>query len=376
MQGPGILGDRYELRGLLGRGGMAEVYEGWDTRLGRTVAIKLMYPALAAQPENRRRFEVEARAAARLSHPHIVAVHDSGEQDGTPYIVMERLSGRTVADIIAEGPMPLTQIRALLDDVLSALSAAHAAGILHRDIKPANILLTDTGVPKVADFGIAKSPESGHTMTGLVIGTLGYLSPERMAGRPATIADDLYAVGVLAFEALVGRVPTPYDDVSALRPDAGPVLVSIVQRALAPDPRARFADAEQMRAALSAVRPQTLFLDTPLPDPATAYVPVPVPPSRRGKLLGIAGALAAIVVLVIAFVVDTASRSGTPTPVMTTTQVPTSTSVLPTTTSPTTTSSTAPVEQQQPGPPRGRGDGEDKKGENGKGPKPKRGDDE
>lgn len=364
MQGPEILGGRYELRGLLGLGGMAEVHEGWDTRLGRAVAIKLMYPALAAQPENRRRFEVEARAAARLSHPHIVAVHDSGEHDGTPYIVMERLSGRTVADTIAAGPMPVPEIRALLDAVLSALSAAHAAGILHRDIKPANILLTDTGVPKVADFGIAKSQESGHTMTGLVIGTLGYLSPERLAGRPATIADDLYAVGVLAFEALVGRVPAPYDDLATLRPDAGPVLASIVQRATAPDPRARFADAEQMRAALGAVRPQTLFLQSPLPDPATAHVPVPTPRSRRRTLIGIAGALLAVLVLVIAFVVDTASRSGTPTPVTTTT--PTTTTSVP----PTTTTATTTVEQQ-PAPTRGRGNGENKKGENGKGPKPK-----
>lgn len=363
-----MLGGRYELRGVLGRGGMAEVREGWDTRLGRAVAIKLMYPALAAQPENRRRFEVEARAAARLSHPHIVAVHDSGEHDGTPYIVMERVNGPTLADLIAQGPMPLAQIRSLLDDVLSALSAAHAAGILHRDIKPANILLTDTGVPKVADFGIAKSPESGHTMTGLVIGTLGYLSPERLAGHPATIADDLYAVGVLAFEALVGRVPAPHDEVAVLRPDAGPALASVVQRAIAPDPRARFADADQMRAALGAVRPQTLFLDAPLPDPATAYVPVPTPRSRRRTWWGVAGAVLAVLVLVIAFVVDTASRSGTPTPVPTTTQTPTTT--VPATAT-TTTVSTAPVEQQ-PAPPRGRGNGEDnKKGENGKGPKPK-----
>lgn len=364
MQGPELLGGRYELRGLLGRGGMAEVHEGWDTRLARAVAIKLMNPALAAQPENRRRFEVEARAAARLSHPHIVAVHDSGEHDGIPYIVMERLSGRTLADTIAQGPMPLPQIRSVLDDVLSALSAAHAAGILHRDIKPANILLTDTGVPKVADFGIAKSAESGHTMTGLVIGTLGYLSPERLTGRPATIADDLYAVGVLAFEALVGRVPAPHEDLAALRPDAGPVLASVVQRATAPDPRARFADAEQMRAALGAVRPQTLFLEAPLPDPATAYVPAPTPRSRRRTLIGIAGALLAVVVLVIAFVVDTASRSGAPTPVSTTTPAPTTTTTLPTTT-------TTSVEEQPPGPTRGRGNDENKKGENGKGPKPK-----
>ena len=227
-----MLGGRYELRGVLGRGGMAEVREGWDTRLGRAVAIKLMDPALTALPENRRRFEAEARAAARLSHPHIVAVHDSGEHNGTPYIVMERLSGRTVADLIAAGPMPLAQIRSLLGDVLSALSAAHAAGIVHRDIKPANILLTDTGVPKVADFGIAKSPDSGHTATGLVIGTLGYLSPQRLAGRPATAADDLYAVGVLAFEALTGRVPAPQENLAAVRPDIEPALASVVQLSL------------------------------------------------------------------------------------------------------------------------------------------------
>lgn len=375
MQGPEILGGRYELRGMLGRGGMAEVHEGWDTRLGRAVAIKLMYPALAAQPENRRRFEVEARAAARLSNPHIVAVHDSGEHDGTPYIVMERLSGRTVADLIAQGPMPLPQIRALLDDVLSALSAAHAAGVLHRDIKPANILLTDDGVPKVADFGIAKSPESSHTMTGLVVGTLGYLSPDRLAGRPATTADDLYAVGVLAFEALTGRVPGPQDNLTALRPDIDPGLASVVQRATATDPRARFAGADQMRAALSAVRPQTLFLDQPLPDPATAYVPAPVPTPRshRRQLMGIAGALLAIVVLVVAFVVDTASRSGTPTPVTTTTtQAPTTTTAIP---SITTTTSPATTIEQQPAPTRGRGNGDEKRDENGKGPKPKRGDD-
>lgn len=365
-----MISSRYELRGTLGRGGMAEVREGWDTRLGRAVAIKLMDPALTALPENRRRFEAEARAAARLSHPHIVAVHDSGEHNGTPYIVMERLSGRTVADLIAAGPMPLAQIRSLLGDVLSALSAAHAAGIVHRDIKPANILLTDTGVPKVADFGIAKSPDSGHTATGLVIGTLGYLSPQRLAGRPATAADDLYAVGVLAFEALTGRVPAPQENLAAVRPDIEPALASVVQRAMAADPRARFADADQMRAALFAGRPQTLFLDQPLPDPATAYLPVPTPPRRRRTMLGVIGAVLAVLVLVIAFVVDTASRSGTPAPVSTTTtQAPTTT----TTVTPSTTTPTTPI-VQQPVPPPGRGNGGDKKGENGKGPKPKRGD--
>jgi eukaryotic-like serine/threonine-protein kinase len=159
MQAPDVLGGRYELRGVLGRGGMAEVRDGWDTRLDRAVAIKLLYPMFSMQPDNRRRFEIEARAAAALNHPHIVAVHDSGEHDGTPYIVMERLSGRTLADVIARGPLPQPQVRSILDDVLSALAAAHAAGILHRDIKPGNILFTDSGVTKIADFGTRRAPK-------------------------------------------------------------------------------------------------------------------------------------------------------------------------------------------------------------------------
>lgn len=361
MQGPEILGGRYELRGVLGRGGMAEVRDGWDIRLARPVAVKLMSPALSALAEHRRRFEVEARAAAGLHHRNIVVVHDSGEHDGTPYIVMERLSGRTVAEVIAEGPSPWPQVRSLLDDVLSALAAAHAAGVLHRDIKPGNILLTDAGVPKVADFGIAKSPESGQTMAGQVVGTLGYLSPERLAGRPATAADDLYAVGVVAFEALVGRVPSPPDDLAVLRPDVDPVLASVIHRAIAPDPRARFVDAAQMRAALAG-RPPTLVLGSPLPDPATTVVPVRAPRSRRRTLIAIAGAVVAVIVLVVAFVVDTASRSGvSPTPAETsTTSVPTRTSVPPPP-----AATTTPAVVQPPPEKRGNGNG------NGKGPKPK-----
>src|SRR6202158_4068171 len=133
MQAPEILGGRYELRGVLGRGGMAEVRDGWDNRLGRAVAVKLLHPVFSVQADNRRRFEVEARAAAALNHPHIVAVHDSGEHAATPYIVMERLPGRTWADLVARGRLPQIQVRAILHDVLSALAVAHAAGTLHRD---------------------------------------------------------------------------------------------------------------------------------------------------------------------------------------------------------------------------------------------------
>ena len=147
MSAPDLLGGRYELRGVLGRGGMAEVRDGWDTRLHRAVAIKLLHPGLIAQADIRMRFAAEARSAAALSHPNVVAV----------------------------------------------LAAAHAAGILHRDIKPANILLTDLGHTKVANFGIAKCAETTHTMTGQIVGTMAYLTPERIAGRRATVSDDLYA---------------------------------------------------------------------------------------------------------------------------------------------------------------------------------------
>ena len=123
MQAPEVLGGRYELRGVLGRGGMAEVRDGWDIRLDRPVAVKLLYPVFTTQPDNRMRFEVEARAAATLNHPHIVSVHDSGEHAGMPYIVMERLSGQTLADVIAQGPLPQPQVRTVLDEVLSALAA-------------------------------------------------------------------------------------------------------------------------------------------------------------------------------------------------------------------------------------------------------------
>lgn len=364
MQQP--LGGRYELRGLLGRGGMAAVHDGWDTRLGRPVAIKLMDPTAG----DRRRFESEARAVATLNHPNIVAVHDSGEHAGLPYLVMERLPGRTLADVFAAGPVPAQQVRALLSELLAGLAAAHAAGILHRDIKPANILVTAAGGIKIADFGIAKSPTSAHTMTGQVVGTLGYLSPQRLAGHPATVADDLYAAAMVAAEGLVGRIPLPHENLAALRPDADAALVTAIQRALAADERVRFASAEQMLAALSA-RPGTLVLDKPLPDPATVIVAVPRPRSRRRTVLAMAGGAVALLVVLAAFLVDTASRNGTPTPA----PRPSATSpspVAPVSSPPgLSTTTVAPAPAPAPGPPGGPGRGNGGNGKGDKGPKPK-----
>ena len=351
MQAPENLGGRYELRGILGRGGMAEVRDGWDTRLDRAVAVKLLHPAFCVDPDNRLRFETEARAAAGLNHPHIVAVHDSGEHAGTPFIVMERLPGRTLADAVVRGPLPQDQVRWILNDVLSALSAAHAAGILHRDIKPANILFTNSGDVKVADFGIAKSAGSPATMTGQIVGTMAYLSPDRLAGRPATVADDLYAVGAVGYEALSGRKPFPEESLAALaraiaedtppplallRPDVEPGLAATVERAMAREPQWRFPNAEAMRAALSgapqpnSIRPPTRVLAAPLPPPTTTAVATPVPPSRTRTLLFVAAVLAAIALAAVLVLFEAGSQPSSPKPVSTSTSSPTpTTSVVP-----------------------------------------------
>ena len=369
MQAPEVLGGRYELRGVLGRGGMAEVRDGWDIRLDRPVAVKLLHPVFTTQPDNRMRFEVEARAAAALNHPHIVSVHDSGEHAGTPYIVMERLSGRTLADVIAQGPLPQPQVRSILDDVLSALAAAHAAGILHRDIKPANILFSALGDTKVGDFGIAKSAGTAHTLTGQIVGTMAYLSADRIAGRPACVADDLYAVGVVGYEALSGRRAFPQENLvelaravaeddapplAALRPDVDPALATVIERAMAREPAWRFGTADEMRAALAGrigppVRPPTRVLAAPLPDPTTMVV---APRRNRSRWwLCVAAVVIALVVSVIAIVVDSASRPAVVEPATTSTSAPppATTSFLP---PPTTT----PVLVEEPPPPKKRGE--------------------
>jgi serine/threonine protein kinase len=285
----GVLGDgRYELRGVLGRGGMAEVRDGWDLRLSRPVAIKLLYPGADARLDSRPRFEAEARATAQLTGRHVVVVHDVGEHDGVPFIVMERLPGITLAHHIARGPLAPAFVQAVLDGVLDALAEAHHAGILHRDVKPGNILFSAAGEAKLADFGIAKTSGAAYTRTGEVIGSMPYLSPERLTAKPATVFDDLYAVGAVGYEALTGRRPFPQEDLgalahailhetppplTALRPDVPPGLAAAIERAMARDPAQRFDQATAMRAALAGTYP------APLPVRPAAPVP-PVPPVR------------------------------------------------------------------------------------------------
>ena len=253
-----VVGGRYRLDGLLGEGGMARVYDAFDQRLERRVALKILRPETEALPGMRQRFQQEARIAARLVHPNIVAILDYGEDDDSCFLVMERLSGSTLRDEIASAPLTKSSFVRVMGETLAALSAAHRCGVLHRDIKPSNILLDD-GHAKIADFGIAKSFDGRAawpgvaqdlTMTGIVLGTPGYLAPERRVGHPATVQSDLYSVGAVMVEAVSGRRLEAGADVARLVP---PELLPITARALAPDPRHRFTSAEAMAEALGAL---------------------------------------------------------------------------------------------------------------------------
>ncbi len=247
---------------------MAEVWDAYDDRLGRSVAVKIMHPALAAARQTRAGFEAEARAAARLSHPNVVAVYDTGETDGVPWIVMERLPGDTLADLIRTGPLVERQVVSIGLEVLSALQAAHAAGVLHRDVKPANILLGEEGTAKVADFGIAKAatgPDGRVATADFVVGTPAYLPPERFVGAPASPLSDIWSLAAVMYEAAAGAPPyTTEKSVTAtalarsrppvplrqVAPQVSDELSTVLDRALSPDPASRYPSAAAMARAL------------------------------------------------------------------------------------------------------------------------------
>ncbi len=338
-----VLAGRYELGRVLGRGGMSEVREGWDLKLGRPVAIKLLQsgPGNGDGPDSRLRFATEARATAALSSSKIVIVHDVGEHHGLPFIVMERLPGVSLADHIARGPLPEPFVRTVLDAVLAALTSAHDAGILHRDVKPGNILFTAAGEAKLADFGIAKTAGGAHTMTGQVVGTMAYLSPDRLAGKPATPADDLYAVGVVGYEALAGRRPYPQQQfaalanailhetpapIAALRPDVRPELAAVFERAMARQPAQRFHQASAMREALSGpgrppVRNRTLVMPAPAAG-TSAYVPAQSEPTRPSRKLWAAALVAVLLLAIMLMALDAPFSAPPPSPAATTTPLP------------------------------------------------------
>ncbi|HZA26815.1 MAG TPA: protein kinase [Actinomycetota bacterium] len=266
------LGDRYVLESLIAAGGMAEVWRGRDDILGRRVAIKVLHDQLAKDPDVLERFRAEAVAAARLSHPGVVRVFDTGLDGETCYIVMELVEGPTLAESLArQGPLDPAETVRIARGILDALSHAHAAGVVHRDVKPTNVLTDDHAV-KVTDFGIAKAAfaRGDLTATGKLLGTAKYLAPEQAAGSGVDGRADLYALGIVMYEMLTGRVPFDAetdlatamlrltevpDPPRALRAGIPRDLEKIVVRALSRDPDERFQSAEEMSTALERVAP-------------------------------------------------------------------------------------------------------------------------
>jgi Tol biopolymer transport system component len=261
----------YELLGLIGSGGMGEVYRARDTRLDRYVAIKVLPTAVSGDPRRRRRFEQEARAIAALSHPHICTLHDGGSQDDTPYIVMELLDGETLTRRIARRPLPVAEAIAIALQIARALAAAHAARIIHRDLKPGNVMLTRTGT-KLLDFGLAElgavavpgdevTTATDMPLPAKVIGTLAYMAPEQVQGRPVDARTDLFAFGVVVYEMITGRRPFAGENQAALigsilhaspaplreaAPDVPPSLERLASTCLAKEPAQRWACAHDV----------------------------------------------------------------------------------------------------------------------------------
>ncbi|MEV6879494.1 Stk1 family PASTA domain-containing Ser/Thr kinase [Amycolatopsis sp. NPDC051128] len=286
-----LLERRYRVDRLLAHGGMSSVYRGTDTRLDRPVAIKIMDPRFADDRSFVDRFVREAQSAAQLHHPHVVAVHDQGEEGGLAFLVMELVDGGTLRDLLDDkGPLDVALALSVAEPVLSALAAAHRAGLVHRDVKPENVLIGRSGphtggVVKVADFGLVRAVASaGTTSSSVILGTVAYLSPEQVTTGAADARGDVYSSGILLYEMLTGRAPytgdtaisVAYrhvnDDVprpSELRPDLPPALDELITRATRRDPALRPADAGEFLTELTAVRAQLGLLPVTVPVPVS-----------------------------------------------------------------------------------------------------------
>src|SRR5215213_2587189 len=258
-----LISDRFRLEERIGAGGMSTVYRAFDPTLERWVAIKLMHRDISTDPDQLERFRREARAVAQLNHPHVVTVIDAGEDDGTPYIVLEFVEGETLKDRIRrEDRLPVSEAVAYAIETGRALSCAHEHKLVHRDIKPQNILIDRDGRAKLTDFGISRSLESqGLTATGRVLGTTDYVSPEQALGHEVTGQSDIYSLGIVLYEMLTGEVPFKADtqvavamkhvrdalpDVQRRRPEISASLAAVVERATAKETQNRYSSVSQM----------------------------------------------------------------------------------------------------------------------------------
>ena len=315
---------RYRVTRTLGQGGMGVVYAAHDDRLDRDVAIKVVRPEIVADPVAFERFRREARAAARVSHPHICALYELDEDDGQPFLVMELLQGESLAARLERGPLPVAEAIAVADAILDALSALHRCGIIHRDLKPANIFLTDGGV-KLVDFGLARRPgtsretgEADLTDTGVLAGTPRYMSPEQLRGEPADERSDVFAAAAVIYETIAGRPAfdgrtlveivhaVGYEEPPELHgPDPIPAIDRVLRQALEKDPARRLPRADRLKAAIHDARAGdvptpapvrrsvTRFVALPLvrlkPDPETDFLAFSVPDAVSAALANVEG---------------------------------------------------------------------------------------
>ncbi len=324
-----LLNGRFRLEEQIGSGGMSRVYRAFDEKLERWVAIKVLHSTVSTDPDQLERFRREARTVARLSHPHVTHVIDAGEDEGTPYIVLEYVEGETLKERIRRvGRLPVPEAVAYAIEVGRALSAAHASGVVHRDVKPQNVLIDLEGRAKVTDFGIARTLEvEGLTQPGRVLGTTDYVSPEQALGHRVTEASDIYSLGICLYEMLTGDVPfradtqvgvamqhvkQPLPDVRYARPEVSAALAAVLERATAKDPRQRYASTDQLvhdleqvlaievaRAGESTGEATTVLRG--LPGDTADFVPLRLRnPRRLMGLLALMAVMAAAVLVVLA----------------------------------------------------------------------------
>ncbi len=297
-----LIAGRYRIGSLVGSGGMAEVYEGYDTRLGRTVAIKLLKSDLANDPSFEEKFRGEAQASARMAHPSIVRIYDAGEEETTdsngnlvktPFIIMELVKGKLLKEVIHSGSVDIDKAIKYVIGILSALEVSHRSGVIHRDIKPANVMISENDAVKVMDFGIARAVSDNsatQAATAGIVGTAQYFSPEQARGETVDARTDLYSTGVILYELLAGRPPfkgesavsVAYQHVSELaanpsefNPQVTPELNAVVMRAMAKDRDERFQSAEEFREHLLAAQ-SGVVVTKPNPKPITQIEPVQV----------------------------------------------------------------------------------------------------
>jgi eukaryotic-like serine/threonine-protein kinase len=283
-----FLGDRYQLDQPIGSGGYSEVWRASDTVLSRSVAVKMLHPGYAQHADARARFQAEARHAGAMVHQNIARVYDYGEPEAEqPFLVMELVEGPSLAQVLTGGPLGAARTMDVIAQAACGLQAAHAEGLIHRDIKPANLLLAPGGTVKITDFGIAHAVGSAPlTLTGTLLGTPGYLAPERASGAQATPATDLYALGIVAYECLAGAPPfagTPLDVTLAHRDRPLPPLraglplevVAFVMELAAKDPRWRPGSADEVARRAAHLRDDLILAAPMAPGPPPTAVPHP-----------------------------------------------------------------------------------------------------